>query len=134
MLKRLGQKNRLSAPLEVRSVSVVLPYPPSANRYWRSYVVNGSVRVVVSKEGKDYKRAAYRLAALSIKNPLDGPLFADYKVYRPRKAGDLSNRIKVVEDALEGVAYDNDNQIVEMHAKRFDDKENPRIEITIRKL
>jgi Holliday junction resolvase RusA-like endonuclease len=52
-------------------------------------------------------------------------------VYRPRKAGDLSNRIKVLEDALNGIAWIDDKQIVEIHARREDDASNPRVEVRI---
>jgi Holliday junction resolvase RusA-like endonuclease len=34
-------------------------------------------------------------------------------------------------DNLQGIAYVNDRQIVEIHARRFDDKANPRVEVII---
>jgi Holliday junction resolvase RusA-like endonuclease len=37
----------------------------------------------------------------------------------------------VLEDALNGLAYEDDKQIVELHAYRYDDKKNPRIEIEV---
>jgi Holliday junction resolvase RusA-like endonuclease len=53
------------------------------------------------------------------------------KVYRARKSGDLDNRIKPLLDALQGVAFYDDKQVIEIHAFRFDDKHNPRVEVTI---
>jgi len=34
-------------------------------------------------------------------------------------------------DALQGLAYVNDNQIVEIHSFREDDRDNPRIEFLV---
>ena len=53
------------------------------------------------------------------------------KVYRPRRVGDLDNRIKCLQDAMEGFAYDDDKQISSIFATRHDDKENPRVEVII---
>lgn len=52
--------------------------------------------------------------------------------YRERKAGDLDNRLKVMVDALEGVAFDNDSQIAQIEA-RYDDTEpgNPRMVVEV---
>lgn len=49
---------------------------------------------------------------------------------KPLTKPDLSNVIKSVEDALNGVAYFDDNQIIKIAAdKRYDD--NPRVEVKI---
>ena len=45
--------------------------------------------------------------------------------------GDIDNFSKSVMDALEGVAYENDKQVIELCAKKEYD-ENPRIEIELR--
>ena len=42
-----------------------------------------------------------------------------------------SNRIKVLEDALQGVAFLNDSQVVELTAALAEDKANPRMEVTV---
>lgn len=60
----------------------------------------------------------------------DVVVYADW--YRARRSGDLDNRMKVLWDALQGVAYDNDSQIVEIHARRYDDKRNPGVYVTVR--
>jgi Holliday junction resolvase RusA-like endonuclease len=36
-----------------------------------------------------------------------------------------------VQDALSGVAYKDDGQIVGIYARRFEDKHNPRAEVTV---
>jgi len=115
-------------------VTVTLPYPPSANRYWRSIVIKGAVRVLVSKEAKKYRAACKIIAAAAFKRPMEGPVGIRLLVYRPLRLGDLSNRIKVVEDVLQGFAYDNDAQIECIEARRFDDKINPRVVVSVWKL
>lgn len=107
-----------------------LPYPPSANRYWAH--VRG--RVYVTNEARTYKE--YVKAALRLKriNTIKKPNLISVSVmaYRPQKRGDLDNTLKVLFDALNKVAYDDDSQIVEIHAFRKDDKENPRVELELR--
>jgi Holliday junction resolvase RusA-like endonuclease len=87
--------------------------------------------VLVSSEAKHYKRAIAIIAKAKVKTPLAGALILTLRLYRPQKSGDLSNRIKVLEDALQGVCYTDDNQIIEIHASRHDDKDNPRVELSI---
>jgi crossover junction endodeoxyribonuclease RusA len=108
-------------------VSLVLPMPPSANRYWRTY----RNVVVVSDEARAYKTGVKESAKEQGAFILSGPVAVYVDVYRSRKAGDLDNRLKVALDALKGVAFEDDAQVVEIHARRFDDKNNGRIEITI---
>lgn len=105
---------------------ITLPIPPSANRYWRVY--NG--HPVMSQEARDYKE--YVGVSCLRMVPLAGPVSVTIRVYRARKAGDLDNFEKVVLDALQGYAYENDNQVVEIHAYRLDDKQNPRVEVEVR--
>lgn len=135
-----GQLRVEVAPLEPKAletakngeIRLVLPYPPSTNTAWRSIVIKGQSRVLLSKEGRIYKQEVAAICAKAGIVPLVGPVSFRAFVYRPRKAGDLSNRIKVLEDALEGFAYENDNQIVHLDWWRFDDKVSPRVEVTIR--
>jgi crossover junction endodeoxyribonuclease RusA len=104
---------------------LVLPYPPSANRFYRN--VRG--RMVMSAEGRAYKKRVAEMGGGVELEEGDVCLWLDF--YRPRKSGDLDNRLKVVLDALQGIAYANDRQVVEIHARRYEDKDNPRVEITI---
>ena len=107
---------------------LMVPYPPSANVYWR---VTRQGRIYVSPEAKAYRARVRWLAMGARLRPLTGPVSLSLAVYRPRRAGDLSNRIKVLEDALQGVAYADDSQVVELHAVRLDDAADPRVEVTV---
>lgn len=109
-----------------------LPYPPSANRYWRHV---GS-KVLLSAEARAYRLKVQLLAKSqkSILRPLAGPLSVFVDVHRPRRAGDLDNSLKQLLDALRGVAFEDDSQIVELHAFRHDDKQNPRAVVRVEPL
>ncbi|HXI15179.1 MAG TPA: RusA family crossover junction endodeoxyribonuclease [Chloroflexota bacterium] len=109
-------------------VNVTLPYPPSSNRYWRT---DRGGRPHLSDEAKAYKLDVLLFAVAAGLRPLEGPVRLTLTIFRPRRAGDLSNRIKILEDALNGIAWGDDKQIVELHAYRKEDKTNPRAEVTI---
>lgn len=107
-------------------MKATLPYPPSANRYWRTF----RNRTVVSDEARRYKNLVkVELARWPL---LAGPVVLVAHLYRPQKSGDLDNRLKVLGDALNGVAWADDSQVVEIHAYRHDDKARPRVEVEVR--
>lgn len=111
-----------------RVLSFSLPVPPSANRYWR--VFGG--RVVMSKEARTYKAAAKVLAYSQGARPLTGDVRVTVHWYRARKSGDCDNRLKVVSDSLEGIAYTNDRQIADLRIVRHDtERGTPRIDVTV---
>lgn len=109
-------------------IRITLDYPPSANRYWR---IDRRGFAFVSPEAKAYKANTAMRAKLARLKPLQGAVAMTLCVYRPRRVGDLENRLKVLEDALNGIAYEDDSQITEVHMYRFEDKANPRVEVTL---
>ena len=114
----------------IEMIHITLPTPPSANRYWR----NARGRTYVSKEAKTYKTTVGWIARTVIDEPLTDNVAVALRWYRPAKRGDLDNIIKVTLDALNKIAYVDDSQIVELHAYRYDDKDNPRMEVEIQRL
>jgi Holliday junction resolvase RusA-like endonuclease len=108
-------------------IVLILPYPPSANRYWR--VFRG--RVCVSQEARDYKKAVGQISLAIGCKPFECEVCCRVDVFRPQKRGDLDNTLKVLLDSLRGIAYKDDKQVAEIHLFRNEDKENPRAEITI---
>lgn len=103
---------------------LTLPEPPSANRWWRN--VNG--RMVTSAAARKYKAGVGQLRGYAVTT---GPVAITIDWYRGRKSGDLDKRLGVVLDALQGVLYDNDAQIVDIRARRHEDASNPRIEVEV---
>ena len=76
-------------------------------------------------------------AAMQDKTPLKGAvkLFADvYQKYEPTalKAGDWDNHAKAICDALNGICYEDDRQIIEGHIRLF--KGEPHINIFIEEI
>lgn len=106
---------------------VILPYPPSSNRYWR--VFRG--RPVVSSEARAYRQQAAALAVAAGVTPITGPVAVRLEVYRPARRGDLDNSLKVLLDSLRGVAYHDDSQIVQLTATRHEDPRNGRVVVSI---
>lgn len=110
---------------------VTLPIPPSANLYFR--VWRG--RAVTSHEARAYKQAAALAArAQGMRAITDGEVAVMVRVYRPTRRGDLDNRLKVLLDALRGVAYRDDSQVAALHATRLHDAKNPRVEVEVARI
>ncbi len=112
-----------ATPCEVR---LVLPYPPSANTYWVPARGRG---LVPSGEALAYKANVARQVAATSTQPLVGPVRLSLTAYRPRRVGDLDNTLKVLGDALNGLAWLDDEQVVAIHAERADDAKAPRVEL-----
>lgn len=109
-------------------MKLTLPLPPSANDYWRSF----RGRVVVSRQARGYKAdVKFRAMQDHSLDPIEGPVVVNLVVYRKRRIGDLDNFQKVLLDSLRGVAFHDDSQVVEIHARREDDPTNPRVVITV---
>jgi len=135
--------------------ALTLPWPVSANRYWRSFIVGKGpqrrVAVFVSDEAKAYRReVALRLKQAGIRIPITGrislaltlhpqrPLDADRRM---RKLGDawdddvrsidLDNSIKVLVDALKGHAFADDKWVWRIDAARGEPLPEPCVKVTI---
>lgn len=130
----------MSSPFPDGAQVLTLPVPPSSNRYWRTTARYSRARkrwraiTYKSAEAKEYQKSAQNLALAAGMRPIPGPTEVTLIVvwYREKRIGDLTNRIKVVEDALQGAAYDDDKQVSEAHEYRFDtERHNPRLEICV---
>ena len=100
---------------------MVFPYPPSANRYWRVW----GGRVVRSAEARSYKIICHGIATMAKAPKLAGDVAVSV-ILHPKKTKrgeasktriDLDNALKVVIDAMQGVAYANDSQVVRIVAE-----------------
>lgn len=135
-------------------INLILPYPISANRYWRTYMPKGHRHpvTVVSSEAKKYKTDVQKIAQLAgITKPMDGRIQIVYSLY-PRcpkdwqkrikrdpehwdetvQCIDLDNAQKVIFDALKGVVFSDDDMIFKIKGERVaPDEIGARVEITI---
>lgn len=73
---------------------LVLPYPLSANKYWRSITINGQARVLVSKDAIKYKRAIQQIVFnKGITSPFRGRMAVTIWLY-PHRPLDAKARIR----------------------------------------
>lgn len=108
-------KQEVPLPTEAQTMfyTIELPWPPSANRYWRH--VNG--RVLVSKEAKAYKKLVQRLTYLNgltgKEFPLKERLGISINVYCPdKRKRDIDNLLKITIDSMQAAGiFENDCQI-----------------------
>ena len=117
---------------------LTVPYPPPVNRMYRSVVIGGHARVLLSKEARQYKRLVSEAFLERVRR--DGgcvyPIHAkpaevvlNIALYRPRRVGDIDGALKGLLDALQGYLFENDSQVCVLHVWRGDDKVNPRAEV-----
>lgn len=107
---------------------ITLPSPPSMNHL---YPTNRYGRRYLSSEGKAYHRTIAAIAVHSGVRLIKGPVKVTTRFYRRQKRGDLDNSFKCIADGLKGIAWDDDEQITEIHMYRYDDPKNPRLELKI---
>ncbi len=137
-------------------ITLTLPYPLSANRYWRSFVPRGACRAIVtlSVEAKAYKLQVQRLAReQNVLGPVEGRVAIEVQLYpqrpqdwarRARKdpAGwddtvqclDLDNANKVLLDALKGIALVDDKWVRRLSSERMEPDGEGRVVVRIRAL
>lgn len=107
-------------------------YPPSLNKMRTIY----RGRPTLTKAAKEYKEmvgieAFVAMAEQNVHFESKSHLVVVMHVFRPRRVGDIDNCAKLILDGMEGIVYDNDSQVVELHMFRHDDKNNPRVDIDI---
>jgi Holliday junction resolvase RusA-like endonuclease len=95
--------------------------------------VNG--RFILSKNYRDKKRLLARFLAVSLakEDLIEGPVRVRGTVHWPdNHRRDLTMFLKVLHDALNGVAYTDDSQIWDFHYTRgANDAANPRLELVV---
>ena len=103
-----------------------------AQSFKRTYVLNG--RHINPHGYKVFRDVLGHLAKIAMKKraPLTTPIKISVKVYRQRKPeglqfGDADNHLKAICDALNGICYVDDRQIVDARIQLF--RGPPRIEI-----
>ena len=135
-------------------MKLILPYPISANLYWRTVVPKGAqfANTYVSEEARRYKRkVAIAARDQGCWDPIAGRVSVAVELYPHRPADwqkrmraspmtwdddvrciDLDNALKVLLDALRKIAYADDAWVREITAKRMEpDHEGERVVVTV---
>lgn len=122
------------------SITFNLPYPPSANRYWRIF----QNRAVLSLDAKEFKATTAKISrAMGLESPTSDFLCSVEVLLHPRQTKrleasrtvlDLDNCLKVALDAIQGVAYANDKQIREIHARYGEPLPDGGLTVTVKRI
>ena len=119
-------------------MKLVLPYPVSANRYWRSFVPKGHKRAIVcvSDEAKAYKQQVGLVARVAgVRKPFEHLVELRLRLVPANGVCmDLDNALKVTIDALKGIAYADDKQVWRIVADRGEADGNARMEVEVLEL
>ena len=130
-------------PVLIPTNRITLPVPPTSNHYWKPRAIyrkaTGHKRakwigtIYKTTEAKEYCEKVQRIALAAGFMPyLKGELVVFHMIwYRENMRGDLGNREKCIEDALQGVLYLNDRQIKAKHTEWILDRINPRVEVWV---
>lgn len=134
-------------------IELTLPYPVSANRYWRTVWPNGARCPVttVSAQARAYRTQVRRLALeAGVVRPFSGRVVVSFVLF-PRRPSDwkrrakadpvrwddsvqcidLDNAQKILFDALEGVAFSDDAQVRHIAGRRAVPDGQARVEVCI---
>ena len=94
-------------------VTLTLPWPPSVNKYWRTF----QGRMIISAEGRSYRKAvADQVLIQSGANHYTGKLCVEIEAYRPdNRRRDLDNLLKAVLDGCTHAGvWEDDSNIVDL--------------------
>lgn len=115
-------------------MKLTLPIPPSNNHYKRYYCEQDSshrVGAFVPAHVKQYKADAGWLAKQAGARVIEGDVAVVMNVYLGKLDIDADNLFKVVLDALNGIAWADDSQIVDLHIRKHRGQRRRRLEIEI---
>jgi crossover junction endodeoxyribonuclease RusA len=116
-------------------IRLVLPWPPSVNRMWRTVRLAGSQRTLLSAEARRYREAT-RVACAASQGPLTGRLKVTLFACPPdRRRRDLDNMTKAVLDVLQyALVIEDDSQIDDLRIIRLDRIAGGRMVVEIEEL
>lgn len=142
-------------------ITITLPYPISANAYWRTRVIKPKsggaplAMTYVSEDAKIYKQqVGWALKSAGVRKPITGRVTLDIVLYphrpqdwqkRQRVHGaawddtvqciDLDNANKVLLDAMKEIAFEDDKWVRKIVAERAEpDDKGARVIVTITSL
>jgi crossover junction endodeoxyribonuclease RusA len=137
-------------------IELTLPYPVSANRYWRSFVPRGQQRAIVARsdEANAYRETIVWMARKAgVRQPMAGRIAVAIRLYPARpmdwakraqrsphawdddvRCIDLDNANKVLLDALKGIAFDDDRWVRRLQSERMEPDGEARVVVRIERI
>lgn len=127
---------RFASEIPAPDLTLVLPWPPSVNCYWRHAVIGNRAQVYISGEGKRFRADVEAVWLASGRPKLSGRLAVELLATMPdRRARDVDNLAKATLDALEHAGvFDSDNQIDRLVIARAGVEPPGQIEVRIARL
>lgn len=98
--------------------TLTLPFPPSVNRYWRHVAIAGSVRALLSADGRQYKTdVGIETVRQRAPRGIAAPVAIHVTLHAPdNRRRDVDNYAKGLLDALvEADVLDDDSQVKDLH-------------------
>lgn len=115
----------MSAPAFVRFIVPGDPRPKGRPRFGNGFVHT-------PRETQRAEHTVKVIARNAGARPMQGAVAVDLKFYRATKRRcDVDNLAKLVLDALNGIAWRDDDQIASLTATKAHDPENPRTEVMV---
>ncbi len=108
-------------------MKIVLPYPPSVNAYW----LQSGKRRYISKRGVEFKKAVHEILG-SIKGFGDQPVEVSIILFpRDKRLLDIDNCCKAILDSMNGVMFDDDQQVWKLTVERGEKIKGGGCQVTI---
>jgi len=135
----------------MKPITLTLPYPLSANRYWRPVKLGAHISIVPTKEAKQFRAdIVARCRAHGVTAPITGRVHIDVKLFPARpldwqkrmrlngaawddtvRCIDIDNANKVLLDALKDVAIEDDKWVRRLTSERMEPDGEARVVVTI---
>lgn len=110
--------------------------PKSTGSIYRSVCRGKFPSVYMSNEGKALKESyQWQAKAQHRGEPTTADVEIDVWLYLPTKRrADIDNFNKILFDALTGIVWVDDSQVMDSHTHKRYDKKDPRIEVSVKRL
>jgi Holliday junction resolvase RusA-like endonuclease len=107
---------------------------PSKSNSYRIITIGGHASLGKTKALKEYEKAFYLQCPCRGAN-IENYFSLELKVFHENNRPDLDNAMKILLDCLQTCkVIKNDRQCTEIHAYKYVDKTNPRVEIAIKEI
>jgi crossover junction endodeoxyribonuclease RusA len=103
------------------------PYPPSVNAYW----LQSGKRRYISKRGVEFKKAVHEILG-GIKGFADQPVEVSIILFpRDKRLLDIDNCCKAILDSMNGIMFDDDQQVWRLTVERGEKIKGGGCQVTI---